>query len=153
MMYNDHGIMPSEIMMALSNAYKQNEQNSRQNTKLTVESFFTTLNKAQVEFLSLESMPKDVREVLSKFNKSIKEWQYNIACTFDIKPENIKPTNISNNLFSALSSFAESISLLAKLIESKNIKQISNYIVQGNSLMSEMMSLLAKKSIVIRRYL
>ena len=151
-MYNDHGIMPSEIMQALSNAYKQKEQNSRQNIKAKVESFFTALTKTQVEFMSLTDMPLDVREVVSKINKMLNDWQYNIACIFDSKVEVSSSATISNNLFCAVASIHECIGYLADLIDNKNCKQVLAYIQQGNILVGELMSVLSKKSIAIRRY-
>ena len=152
-MYNDHGIMPSEIMQALNLAYKQNEQNSRQKTKAKVESFFTTLNRAKLEFMSLEDMPLDVRVVIDKVVTTLKDWQYNLTCLFDTKIENQKTFDIRANLFSAMSLLSECISMLAKLLDSKNCRQLQTYIEQGNDLVADIMNVLSKKSIAIRRYI
>ena len=153
MIYNDHGILPSEIVQALSGAYKEKENS---NKKLRVEHIESFLHHSQLALQSLQTLKYhgELKGEIAALIDKIKSVQYNVSTLYKIESMPVNET--LTNLFSMLDSICQGIGELVQIMHLAKANEFSalmGYVCNLLSSLSKIHSALSKKDIAIRQYL
>ena len=155
MIYNDNPILPSDVLVALQNAYRKQSNDTQQKTNELLGSFFVLSQKVCLGIVSQKCLPDDLANALIDVKKAMTSVTENLSELFGISCKKTNADMCVENVFGICKNVSQCITILACLTrnEPNKCRAISNYISQLSTPLCSVLKVLEKKDIAIRQYL